>query len=283
MEIVVAGMADAANNGTFTLLAANAGTFTVANSVGATASSQSGTGAVVVEISTSFPTGCDVNGLGIPGGVAGGVRFRVSSAASADSTKVLVGKCDAGSTTVIRTSDDTPVLDLPAPPGTSTPPNGGNAVAAESSLRDGRTVGRTSAVELQTSDLGTSDLGLQTSDFRRRTSDVSKSKSIRFEFLVSRHRHRKTRKSFWEYREVRGLTSEVRGLTPTEADSTRADVRGPRADVRGPRADVRGPRADVRGRTSEVRRPRSGAKSATRPRLPLARRTTRRCSAGQCS
>jgi hypothetical protein len=80
----------------------------------------------VVEISTSFPTGCDVNGLGIPGGVAGGVRFRVSSAASADSTKVLVGKCDAGSTTVIRTSDDTPVLDLPAPPGTSTPPNGGN-------------------------------------------------------------------------------------------------------------------------------------------------------------
>jgi hypothetical protein len=128
MEIAVAGMADAGNNGTFTLVAANAGTFTVANSVGATASSQSGTGAVVVEISTSFPTGCDVNGLGNPGGVAGGVRFRVSSAASADSTKVLVGKCDAGSTTVIRTSDDTPVLDLPAPPGTSTPPNGGNAL-----------------------------------------------------------------------------------------------------------------------------------------------------------
>ncbi len=128
MEIVVAGMTDAGNNGTFTLVAANAGTFTVANSAGATASSQSGTGTVVVEISTAFPTGCDVNGLGIPGGVAGGVRFRVSSAASADSTKVLVGKCDAGSTTVIRTSDDTPVLDLPAPPGTFTPPNGGNAL-----------------------------------------------------------------------------------------------------------------------------------------------------------
>lgn len=128
MEIVIAGMTDAGNNGTFTLVAANAGTFTVANSTGATASGQSGTGAVVVEISTAFPTGCDVNGLGIPGGVAGGVRFRVSSAASADSTKVLVGKCDAGSTTVIRTSDDTPVLDLPAPPGTSTPPNGGNAL-----------------------------------------------------------------------------------------------------------------------------------------------------------
>ncbi len=128
MQIVVAGMADAGNNGTYTVLAANAGNFTVANSIGATATGQTGTGTVVVEISTTFPTGCDVNGLGIPGGVAGGVRFRVSSAASADSTKVLVGKCDAGSTTVIRTSDDTPVLDLPAPLGTSTPVNGGNAL-----------------------------------------------------------------------------------------------------------------------------------------------------------
>ena len=128
MKIVVAGMADAGNNGTFTLAAANAGTFTVANSIGATASSQSGTGTVVVEISTMYPTGCDVNGLGIPGGVAGGVRFRVSSAASADSTKVIVGKCDAGSTSVIRTSDDTPVLDMPAPLGTTTPLNGGNAL-----------------------------------------------------------------------------------------------------------------------------------------------------------
>ena len=128
MKIVVAGMADAGNNGTFTLAAANAGTFTVGNSVGTTASSQSGTGAVVVEISTTFPTGCDVNGLGIPGGVPGGVRFRVSSAASAESTKVIVGKCDAGSTAIIRTSDDTPVLDMPAPLGTVTPPNGGNAL-----------------------------------------------------------------------------------------------------------------------------------------------------------
>jgi YVTN family beta-propeller protein len=128
MEIVVAGMTDAGNNGTFTLVAANAVTFTVANSIGATASSQGGSGTVVVEISTAFPTGCDVNGLGIPGGVAGGVRFRVSSAASADSTKVLVGKCDAGSTTVIRTSDDTPVLDLPAPLSANTPLNGGNAL-----------------------------------------------------------------------------------------------------------------------------------------------------------
>lgn len=128
MEIVVAGMADAGNNGTFTLVAANTGTFTVANGSGATASSQSGIGAVVVEISTANPTGCDVNGLGVPGGVPGGVRFRVSSAASADSTKVIVGKCDSGSTAVIRTSDDTPVLDMPAPLGTVTPPSGGNAL-----------------------------------------------------------------------------------------------------------------------------------------------------------
>ncbi len=128
MEIVIAGMTDAGNNGTFTVVAANAGNFAVANSLGATASSQSGTGTVVVEVSTAFPTGCDVDGLGIPGGVAGGVRFRVSSVASADSTKVIVGKCDAGSTTVIRTSDDSPVLDMPAPLSTATPVNGGNAL-----------------------------------------------------------------------------------------------------------------------------------------------------------
>jgi hypothetical protein len=58
----------------------------------------------------------------------GGVRFRFSSAASADSTKIIVGKCDSGSTAVIRTSDDTPVLDMTAPLGTVTPPGGGNAL-----------------------------------------------------------------------------------------------------------------------------------------------------------
>ena len=126
--MVVSGMADAGNNGTFTLAAVNAGTFTVANAAGTTAASQSGTGAVVVEISTANPTGCDVSGLGVPGGVLGGVRFRFSAAASADSTKVVVGKCDAGSTTILRTSDDTPVLDMPAPLSTVTPPNGGNAL-----------------------------------------------------------------------------------------------------------------------------------------------------------
>jgi YVTN family beta-propeller protein len=128
MEIGVSGMTDAGNNGTFILEGVNAGNFTVVNANGTTANNQSGTGAVVVEIATAIPTGCDVSGLGVPGGVLGGVRFRFSAAASADSTKVVIGKCDAGSTTILRTSDDTPVLDMPAPLSTVTPPNGGNAL-----------------------------------------------------------------------------------------------------------------------------------------------------------
>src|SRR6266849_10278085 len=128
MEVVIAGMADAWNNGTFTLTAASSGIFTVVNSAGVKASSQSGTGFVVVEINTATPTGCNTSGLGVPGGVLGGVRFRSFAAASADSTKVLIAKCDAGSTTVIRTSDDVPVLDMAAPLSVITPPSGGNAL-----------------------------------------------------------------------------------------------------------------------------------------------------------
>jgi YVTN family beta-propeller protein len=128
MEMVVSGMADPGNNGTFILAGVNAGTFTVANGAGVNASGQSATGTVVVEVSTANPTGCDINGLGVPGGVINGVRFRSSVAASPDSTKVFAGKCDSGSTTVIRSSDDTPVLDMPAPLSTVTPPNGGNAL-----------------------------------------------------------------------------------------------------------------------------------------------------------
>jgi len=128
MEMVISGMGDPGNNGTFSLTAVNAGTFTVVSSTGTKASSQNGTGAVVVEVSTAFPTGCDSSGLGVPAGALGGVRFRLSAAASADSSKVFAGKCDSGSTAVIRSSDDTPVLDLPAPLSTVTPPNGGNAL-----------------------------------------------------------------------------------------------------------------------------------------------------------
>jgi YVTN family beta-propeller protein len=128
MEIVIGGMTDASNNGTFTLATASSLSFTVTNAAGVTATSQSAVGNTVVEISAANPTGCDISGLGVPGGVVGGVRFRVSSAASADSTKIIVGKCDSGSTAIVRTSDDTPVLDMPAPLGTVTPPGGGNAL-----------------------------------------------------------------------------------------------------------------------------------------------------------
>jgi YVTN family beta-propeller protein len=128
IEVVITGMSDPANNGTFTLTGASTGQFSVANSAGVTASGQSGVGASVAEIAALPPTGCDTPGLGLPAGVLGGVRFRFSSAASADSAKVFVGKCDSGSTVVIRTSDDTPVIDMPSPSGSVTPLGGGNAL-----------------------------------------------------------------------------------------------------------------------------------------------------------
>jgi DNA-binding beta-propeller fold protein YncE len=50
-------------------------------------------------------------------------RFRLFIASAADSSRVYVGNCDAGNTTIIRTSDNTQVLNMPAPlsdfPGTS--------------------------------------------------------------------------------------------------------------------------------------------------------------------
>ena len=56
----------------------------------------------------------------------GSTRFELFAAASADSSKVYVGNCDARNTSIIRTSDDTKVLDMAAPLSTITPPNGGN-------------------------------------------------------------------------------------------------------------------------------------------------------------
>ncbi len=56
----------------------------------------------------------------------GTARFELFTAASADSSKVYVGNCDARTTNIIRTSDDTKVLDMPAPLSANTPPNGGN-------------------------------------------------------------------------------------------------------------------------------------------------------------
>jgi hypothetical protein len=126
MEIVIAGMGDPGNNGTFNLSSTSFGSFSVINNAGVAASGQNGAGGVVVEVSTAPPTGCDVAGLGVPGGVLGGVRFRSFAAASADSTKVMISKCDAGSTAVIRTLDDTPVVDMAAPLSVNSLPNGGN-------------------------------------------------------------------------------------------------------------------------------------------------------------
>jgi YVTN family beta-propeller protein len=54
------------------------------------------------------------------------VRFELFIAASADSSKVYVGNCDAGNTSIIRTSDEQKLLDMPAPLSVITPPNGGN-------------------------------------------------------------------------------------------------------------------------------------------------------------
>ncbi|HEY7615636.1 MAG TPA: YncE family protein [Terriglobales bacterium] len=50
------------------------------------------------------------------------VRYRRSIAAAADGTRVFASNCDAGSTGIIRTSDDTHVLDLPAPVSAFNPP-----------------------------------------------------------------------------------------------------------------------------------------------------------------
>lgn len=103
MTVVITGMTDAGNNGTF-LVNSVAGTgFTVANTLGVTTSGQSGTAASVVEVDTTDATGCTVNGLGTPGGMLGGARFRLFVSAGASNQRVYAGSCDAGSTTIIRT------------------------------------------------------------------------------------------------------------------------------------------------------------------------------------
>ena len=56
----------------------------------------------------------------------GPTRFELFAAASADSSKVYVGNCDAGSTSIIRTSDEKKVIDIAAPLSVVTPPKGGN-------------------------------------------------------------------------------------------------------------------------------------------------------------
>ena len=103
MTVVITGMADAGNNGTFLVNSVAGTSFSVSNTLGVTTSGQSGTAASVVEVDTTNPTGCTVNGLGTPGGVIGGVRFRMFVASGASNQRVFAGSCDTGSTTIIRT------------------------------------------------------------------------------------------------------------------------------------------------------------------------------------
>ena len=107
MTVVITGMSDAGNNGTFLVGSVAGNGFTVANTLGVTTSGQSGTGASVVEVDTTNATGCTVNGLGIPGGVLGGARFRLFMATGASNQRVYAGSCDSGSTTIIRTVSET--------------------------------------------------------------------------------------------------------------------------------------------------------------------------------
>jgi YVTN family beta-propeller protein len=56
----------------------------------------------------------------------GVATFELFIAASADSSKIYVGNCDARNTSIIQTSSETKVLDLPAPLSAVTPLSGGN-------------------------------------------------------------------------------------------------------------------------------------------------------------
>ena len=78
-------------------------------------------------VGTPIPVDPGSNGEVPAAAVCDTVRFRRFIAASTDSTRVYVSNCDAGSTAVVRTSDNTHVIDLKAPFGTPDPgANGGN-------------------------------------------------------------------------------------------------------------------------------------------------------------
>jgi len=71
---------------------------------------------------TSVPAAPDQTGCSsvrpAPAPVAGFAKnagFRLSGTSSGDSSRVYVANCDAGNTAIIRTSDDTQVVDVPAP------------------------------------------------------------------------------------------------------------------------------------------------------------------------
>jgi DNA-binding beta-propeller fold protein YncE len=62
-------------------------------------------------------------------------RYRISSAAAADSSRVYIGNCDAGNVAVLRTSDDTLVLNLPAPVSAASPVKLNISSASESGIQ----------------------------------------------------------------------------------------------------------------------------------------------------
>lgn len=61
-------------------------------------------------------------------------RFRITTAASADSSRVYLGNCDAGNIAVIRASDGTPLVNLPGPVSAGTGPLLTISAASQSGL-----------------------------------------------------------------------------------------------------------------------------------------------------
>ena len=70
-------------------------------------------GSVMVTIANPNPTGCNT-AASIPA-TPSFARFSLSLAASADSSRVYAANCDAGNTAIVRTLDNTLVLNLPSP------------------------------------------------------------------------------------------------------------------------------------------------------------------------
>jgi hypothetical protein len=104
-NVVITGMSNPANNGTFMVNTAITGSFTVTNPSAVSASGESGSGAV---FAPALPTtGCGP-GAGPPPSFwqPGNARFRASVTSSSGGTNskftVYVGECDGGSIGVIN-------------------------------------------------------------------------------------------------------------------------------------------------------------------------------------
>ncbi len=69
-------------------------------------------------------------------------RFELVTVAAADSSRVYVGNCDAGNTAIIQTSNDTLLLQMPAPASAQEASARRESSAAEPRVCPGRTVGK---------------------------------------------------------------------------------------------------------------------------------------------